>query len=174
MPPTPPFPGGFANLDPATIAFLVFVGKILLLWFVNMAITGWLAGRRGRDGGLWAVIAFFTGPIALIALLLKPKKDPIPEAEAARLDLAPPRRVRLLSDSELELDVDGRPVRLQGRLAARINGRPSFSVARSAGWQWADGNQMTNDERARLMAEAPAVAKQEGWILTLDAADLAR
>jgi hypothetical protein len=172
--PAPPFQGGFANLDPATIAFLVAVGKILLLWFVNMALTGWLAVRKGRDGGLWAVIAFFTGPIALIALLLKPKKDPIPEAEAARLELASPGRVRLVSDSQLELDVAGRLVRLQGQLAARINGRPSFRVGRSTAWQWSDGSAMTDDERTRLVAEAPGVAKHEGWILTLDAADLAR
>ena len=49
---------------------------ILLLWFLNMAATGWLARRRGRDDGLWAVIAFLLGPIALVAVALMPRRQP--------------------------------------------------------------------------------------------------
>jgi hypothetical protein len=171
MPPTPPFPGGFANLDPATIAFLVFVGKILLLWFVNMAITGWLAGRRGRDGGLWAVIAFFTGPFALLAVVILPRQIPPPESEAARLEEAGPRGIRLVDDSQLEVDMAGRLARLGGEVAARINGRPSFRLAASQAWYWSDGTAMTDDERAHLRNELPRIGRHDGWILTLDASD---
>lgn len=166
--------GGLPNINPTTMAFVQLVAVILFLWFVNMALTGWLAVRKGRDGGFWAVIALFIGPIALISILLKPRQDPLPESEAARLEATAPRGVRLLSDSQLELDVAGRLVRLQGQLAARINGRPSFRVARSAEWQWSDGTPMTDEERARLRSEVPAVGKHEGWILKLDAADLLR
>jgi hypothetical protein len=172
--PAPPFWGGIPELTPETIAFLQLVATLLVLWFVNMAVTGWLAIRKGREGGMWAVLAFFTGPIALLAILLKPRKDPIPESEAARLELAPLDRVHLVSDSEMELDVAGRLVRLKGRLAARINGRPSFEVARSEEWRWSDGTPMTAEDRARLLAEVPAVGRHEGWTLTIDARDIAR
>ena len=174
MGPGPIWGNGIANFDPAMAAFIEFVATLLLVWFANMALTGWLAARKGRDGGYWAVIALFLGPIALIAIVLKPRQEPIPESEAARLAATAPSGVQLLSDSQLELDVAGRLVRLQGRLAARINGRPSFRVARSAEWQWADGAPMTDDERARRLAELPAVGKHAGWILTLEAGDIGR
>jgi hypothetical protein len=47
---------------------------IVGLWLANVALTGWLAGRRGRDDGLWAVLALFLGPLALIAVLVLPPK----------------------------------------------------------------------------------------------------
>ena len=53
-----------------------------------MALAGWLAGRRGRDDGLWAVIGLFIGPLAVAALLILPRRrgpDPLegmPEAPA--------------------------------------------------------------------------------------------
>jgi hypothetical protein len=49
------------------------IGAFFLLWFVNMAITGFIARRQGRDDGLWAVLAFFVGPIALLTLLVAPR-----------------------------------------------------------------------------------------------------
>lgn len=52
------------------------VTVFLIAWFTIMALTGWLAGRRNREGGLWAVFALFGGPIALLAvLLMKPKRE---------------------------------------------------------------------------------------------------
>ena len=45
-----------------------------------MALTGWLAGRRGRDDGLWAVIGLLFGPLAVAALLILPRRhgpDPL-------------------------------------------------------------------------------------------------
>ena len=59
-----------------------YLAGILLLYFANVALTGWLAGRRGRDDGLWAVFAMFSGPVALLALLLLPRKHP--QSEQAR------------------------------------------------------------------------------------------
>ena len=50
--------------------FITAVAVFLVVWFSIMAVTGWLAGRRNRDGGLWAAMAFFFGPIALLALVL--------------------------------------------------------------------------------------------------------
>ena len=63
----------FGELDALANAngpFITAVAVFLLVWFTIMAVTGWLAGRRNREGGLWAAIAFFFGPVALLALLL--------------------------------------------------------------------------------------------------------
>jgi hypothetical protein len=54
---------------PLIVAITVF----LVAWFTIMGVTGWLAGRRNREGGIWSVAALFLGPLALIALLLLPK-----------------------------------------------------------------------------------------------------
>ena len=67
----------FGDLQAAATAqgpFITAVAIFLILWFTNMAMTGWLAGRRTREGGLWAAFAFFAGPLALMALLLLPRK----------------------------------------------------------------------------------------------------
>lgn len=58
--------------------FIVAVTVFLIVWFTIMAVTGWLAGRRNRDGGLWAAFAFIGGPIALLALLLLPRREKKP------------------------------------------------------------------------------------------------
>ena len=52
------------------------LGVIALLWFTNMAFSGWVAGLKGRDSGLWTIVALFIGPVALIAVLLLPKGAP--------------------------------------------------------------------------------------------------
>ncbi|HET9681450.1 MAG TPA: hypothetical protein VFP19_05365, partial [Candidatus Limnocylindrales bacterium] len=57
--------------------FAVIFGFIVG-WIILAALTGWLAGRKNRDGGMWVVLGFFTGPFALIAICLAkpaPKKD---------------------------------------------------------------------------------------------------
>jgi hypothetical protein len=153
------------------IRFLQVAAPVMVLWFVNMGFVGWLAGRKGRESGVWAVIAFFTGPIALAAILVAAKHDPIPEAEAARLEAEEPSGIRLMSDSQLELDVAGRLARLQGEVAARVNGRPGFNLAGSAAWHWSDGTPMTDEERAHLRREVPKIGRRDGWILTLAATD---
>jgi hypothetical protein len=58
--------------------FITAVTTFLIVWFTIVAITGWLAARRNREGGLWAAFALFTGPVALIVLLLlkRPEKKP--------------------------------------------------------------------------------------------------
>jgi ATP/ADP translocase len=71
----------FGDLQAAAAAqgpFITAVTVFLIAWFTIMAITGWLAGRRNREGGLWAAFAFFAGPFALIALLLLPPKQAKP------------------------------------------------------------------------------------------------
>lgn len=65
------------NIDLAALQqILPYVSAAIALWFVNMAFTGWLAARRGRDDGLWAVIAFLLGPIALAAIVIMPRRQP--------------------------------------------------------------------------------------------------
>ena len=54
--------------------FIVAVTVFLIAWFTIMAVTGWLAGRRNRESGLWAAFAFIAGPLALLALLLMPRR----------------------------------------------------------------------------------------------------
>jgi hypothetical protein len=68
--------GGAPDLETLRdlLPFLPVLSVIIALWFTNMALTGWLAGRRGRNDGLWAVIAFFLGPIALVAVILMPQR----------------------------------------------------------------------------------------------------
>ena len=65
----------FDSLARTSGPIIVAVTVFLIVWFSIMAITGWLAGRRNREGGLWAAFAFFAGPIALIALLLMPRSE---------------------------------------------------------------------------------------------------
>ena len=55
---------------------------VLGTWFACMALTGWLAGRRGRADGLWTVLAIFSGPIALLAVLLLPRLERSPDPES--------------------------------------------------------------------------------------------
>ena len=79
MSPHPGLPGLPAR---ALADVLMILGPVFLLWFVNMAITGWLAGRRGWNDGLWTVVALFLGPIALLAVLVAPgsrERSPVPE-----------------------------------------------------------------------------------------------
>jgi hypothetical protein len=71
----------FGDLQAAAAAngpFITAVTIFLIAWFTNMAVTGWLAGRRNREGGLWAAFAFFAGPLALLALLALPRKKTKP------------------------------------------------------------------------------------------------
>jgi hypothetical protein len=62
--------------------WIVAIGIVIVAWLVIVGLTGWLAGRRGRDDGLWAVLALFIGPIALLAVALLPPKPPAPEPES--------------------------------------------------------------------------------------------
>ncbi|HET9853181.1 MAG TPA: hypothetical protein VFP56_11860 [Candidatus Limnocylindrales bacterium] len=58
--------------------FITAVAVLLIVWFSIMALTGWLAGRRNREGGLWAAFALFFGPVALLTLLLMSRPDEKP------------------------------------------------------------------------------------------------
>ncbi len=50
--------------------FLAVVFGVIAVWIAIAAITGWLAGRKNRESGLWVVLAFLTGPVALLAICL--------------------------------------------------------------------------------------------------------
>jgi hypothetical protein len=170
-----PFPaGGLGSLDPAWANVVQTVGLILLVYFVNVALVGVLARRKGRDDGVWAVLALFTGPIALITILLKKKQAPPPETEVERLAIEQAGHLRLKSDTELELEVAGRPVWLPGELTARIKGRPAFRLAASNAWRWSDGLPVNDEVRTRLLRELPHISRRDGWILKFDGDDLAR
>lgn len=169
--PTTFWPGVISDIEKLLSTTVVVAGTIIVLWIVNMGLTGWLAGRKGRESGLWTVIACFTGPLALIAILLVARRERTPDTEFTELMAATASRIRLESDSELELDVAGHPARLRGELTARIKGNPSFRLVRSTEWQWADGSPMTVEDRARLRREVPQLGKHEGWVLILDPED---
>ena len=95
--------------------FITAVAVFLVVWFSIMAVTGWLAGRRNREGGLWAAIAFFLGPIALLALLVmggsdkKPALSPLwqqlEDSESAEDD-GLRRRLTLALDDRLAVQQD--------------------------------------------------------------------
>lgn len=71
-----------ANPGPITEIEQLFTGSmplllaIFVLWFVNVALVGWLAARKGRDDGAWAFGALLLGPIALLAILALPRRLP--------------------------------------------------------------------------------------------------
>lgn len=47
---------------------------IIVAWLACAGLAGWIAGRRNRDDGLWAVGGLFLGPLALLAVMLLPKR----------------------------------------------------------------------------------------------------
>ena len=63
------------DLDDILTSVTPYVGAFLVAWFVNMAAVGWLASRRNRDSGFWSVLALFTGPVALVAILLARRRS---------------------------------------------------------------------------------------------------
>ena len=169
-----PFPaGGLGDFDPAWIGVIKVAGAILLVWFINVALVGWLAGRKGRDDGVWAVLALFLGPIALIAILSKAKQAPPPETEVERLAIEQAGHLRLRDDTQLELEVAGRPAWLPGELLERVKGRPVFRLAASGAWQWSDGKPLDDENRRELVRQLPKIGKRDGWILKLSTDDLA-
>jgi hypothetical protein len=161
--------GGGGVMSPVLMAFLPILASVVLGWVVNMGLTGWLASRKGRDGGLWVVAALFLGPIAFLIVLVAPRKPEKPGGPAAAL--APVQRVRLHGDTVLELDLAEGIAVMPGELLPRVDGRPAFKVQRSALWRWFDGRPMADAERTQLLAEVPAVGRHEGWNLMLDAED---
>jgi hypothetical protein len=76
--PTLPEPGWLDSAVAAQGPFIAAVTIFLIVWFSIVALTGWLAGRRNRESGLWAAFAIFFGPFALLALLLLPRRDKKP------------------------------------------------------------------------------------------------
>jgi hypothetical protein len=160
--------GGGGVMSPVLVAFLPIIASFLLGWVVNMALTGWLASRKGRDGGLWVLAALFLGPIALLVVFLAPRKPENPGGPAAH---SPVPRVRLHGDTVLELHLPEGIAVMPGELLPRVDGRPAFKVQRSALWRWFDGRPMADAERTQLVAEVPAVGRHEGWNLLLDAED---
>ena len=71
---------GFGDLRQLE-AIMPLATAVLGIWFTSMALTGWLAARRGRGDGLWTVIATFIGPIALLAILVLPPRERSAEPE---------------------------------------------------------------------------------------------
>jgi hypothetical protein len=169
-----PFPaGGLGDFDPTWVGFIEVVGTALLLYFINIALVGWLARRKGRDDGVWAVLALFLGPIALVAILLKAKQAPPPATEVERLAIEHASHLRLKDDAQLELEVGGRPAWLPGELLERVKGRPVFRLAASAAWHWSDGKPLDDQNRRELVRRLPKIGKRDGWILQLSGDDLA-
>ena len=72
MPPQPFGPGFWPDLEDFLTRPVVAVSLLLLVYFVIVALTGWIASRKRRDDGLWAFLALITGPFALIAILALP------------------------------------------------------------------------------------------------------
>jgi hypothetical protein len=69
----------FPTIAPVTTDSSSFFGGAIFLILVVLAVpiagacfTAWLAGERGRQRGLWAVLGFFFGPFALLAVGLAP------------------------------------------------------------------------------------------------------
>ena len=67
---------GFPALGYQDPGVLTTIFAFAIAWLALAAVIGWLAGRKGRDSGLWFVLSFFFGPIALVAIILaSPRRD---------------------------------------------------------------------------------------------------
>jgi cytochrome bd-type quinol oxidase subunit 2 len=76
MPPQP-YTSGFPNDLNDFLTWPIMIGALVILaWLVIVGLTGWLASRKHRDDGLWATLALFFGPFALIAILVLPAAIP--------------------------------------------------------------------------------------------------
>jgi len=51
--------------------FLIFWSVVS--WIVNLILTGWLAGEKGRSVGAWVLLAVFFPWLAIIALAGAPQ-----------------------------------------------------------------------------------------------------
>ncbi len=73
MPPGINWPGqGGITLDDASTwgPMLAVAAGFIVVWCAMAGLTGWLAGRKNREGGLWVLLGLLTGPIALLAICL--------------------------------------------------------------------------------------------------------
>ena len=61
------------NLDAFLTPEVKLGATVILVWLVCAGLSGWIAGRRNRDDGLWTVFGLFAGPVALAAILLLPR-----------------------------------------------------------------------------------------------------
>lgn len=71
---------------------IVAVTVAILVWLASIALTGWAANRRNRDGGNWATLAMFLGPAAFVVLIVmpKPKRGPALSPLWAKLESTEP------------------------------------------------------------------------------------
>ena len=53
---------------------------ILLFQVVFIALTAWLAAKKGYSAAVWAILAFFLSWVALIIVAVLPRKAPAPAA----------------------------------------------------------------------------------------------
>ncbi len=101
------------------------VFALLLILYVPVAFgffTSWLARERGRQGGLWFVLGFFFGPMALLSVGFAPDQRASAQAQVDEIDHRPlppppqrptaePERPRVQptapSSAFVPLDVDG-------------------------------------------------------------------
>ena len=54
-------------------AFVIVVG--FFWWIAAIFFTAWLAGEKGRSPGVWAILAVFFSPLALLAIIGAPRKE---------------------------------------------------------------------------------------------------
>ena len=77
-------------------------------------------------------------------------------------------RLRLVGRDQLEIDVDGRLVQVDGELLLPTDGRSGFWLMSSTRWRWVDGAPMSESERLHLVEMVPQIGAEEGWALELD------
>ena len=55
----------------------------MVIWVVFVVLTAWLAAKKGYSPVLWTVLAIFFTWIALIIVLVLPRRRPPPEAASS-------------------------------------------------------------------------------------------
>jgi hypothetical protein len=50
------------------------VGAVVVVWGVSVPVSAWLAARKGRAAGRWAMLAVVIGPLAVVAHAFYPSR----------------------------------------------------------------------------------------------------
>jgi hypothetical protein len=76
--------------------------------------------------------------------------------------------VRLRGAGILEIDVIGRTALLRGEVLRPRRGHSAFWLFADMPWEWADGGQISDEDRQLILSELPEAAEQAGIDLVMD------
>jgi hypothetical protein len=72
------------------------------------------------------------------------------------------------SRNAIDLSVNGRAVRIECEALLPGHGSPDFVAYRNTLRTWADGDQLTEDEKELILADLQSSAKARGWTVEVE------